>query len=180
MVPRDLKKSGWYLDRQKGSHRVFKHPKYQVCPLEQATNPPAMIPPPKPAAAVTPKPKAGADIHLAKQRAYDGVRASFGKMRRSAFGLNTFSAGMGLSVWVNMAARRSYKHGRRACLSRSATRRLALEGISGKISFDPGISVYTPIPNSLESHATFSGSCLVAHEPKNIGREICVSLGPST
>jgi len=24
---RDLKKSGWYLDRQKGSHRVFKHPK---------------------------------------------------------------------------------------------------------------------------------------------------------
>ena len=24
---RDLKKAGWYLDRQKGSHRVFKHPK---------------------------------------------------------------------------------------------------------------------------------------------------------
>jgi len=24
---RDLKKSGWYLDRQKGSYRVFKHPK---------------------------------------------------------------------------------------------------------------------------------------------------------
>jgi len=24
---RDLKKSGWYLDWQKGSHRVFKHPK---------------------------------------------------------------------------------------------------------------------------------------------------------
>ena len=24
---RDLKKSGWYLDRQKGSHRVFKHPR---------------------------------------------------------------------------------------------------------------------------------------------------------
>jgi predicted RNA binding protein YcfA (HicA-like mRNA interferase family) len=24
---RDLKKSGWYLDRQKGSHRVFKYPK---------------------------------------------------------------------------------------------------------------------------------------------------------
>src|SRR5271154_2351835 len=22
---RELKKSGWYLDRQKGSHRVFKH-----------------------------------------------------------------------------------------------------------------------------------------------------------
>jgi predicted RNA binding protein YcfA (HicA-like mRNA interferase family) len=26
---RDPKKSGWYLDRQKGSHRVFKHPKLQ-------------------------------------------------------------------------------------------------------------------------------------------------------
>src|ERR1700730_17086433 len=25
---RDLKKSGWHLDRQKGSHRVFKHPKF--------------------------------------------------------------------------------------------------------------------------------------------------------
>ncbi len=24
---RELKKSGWYLDRQKGSHRVFKHSK---------------------------------------------------------------------------------------------------------------------------------------------------------
>jgi hypothetical protein len=24
---RDLKKSGWFLDRQKGSPRVFKHPK---------------------------------------------------------------------------------------------------------------------------------------------------------
>ena len=24
---RDLKKAGWYLDRQKVSHRVFKHPK---------------------------------------------------------------------------------------------------------------------------------------------------------
>lgn len=25
-ILRDLKRDGWYLDRQKGSHRQFKHP----------------------------------------------------------------------------------------------------------------------------------------------------------